>query len=142
MYGTLTAVALAFIVLTILTVMVDRWTLWTQGVVKAIPRLPDKLEWTVGYALAFAASLAVCWRLQFDLFISLGIVSLTQWDGLVFTALIMSGGSSFLASEYKAIDGIPGIIRGTYSTFTSMIGGSLTTAGTNNTTETDQQGPP
>lgn len=137
MYGTLTAVALAFVTLTILTVMVDRWTFWTQGIVKLIPFLPDRLHWTCGYALAFGASLGVCWRLHFDLFDALGLSSTTQWDGYVLTALIMSGGSSFLAVQYKALDTIPGVVRGVMSTFTSMFN-----SGSNNTTTKGQQGPP
>lgn len=127
--STFNPILIAVICLTILTVMVDKWAVWTQTIAEIIPWLPDKYHWTVGYTLVFMGSLFVCWRLQFNLFAALEQPGITKWDGMVFTALVMSGGSNFLATIYERSDKIPGVFRGMYSTFTSVFSSSTVGSG-------------
>lgn len=110
-----------FIALAILSVMIDKFTLFLEGVMKLIPGLPDRFEWPVAYALVLAAGYIVCWQGSFDLFAYLDIFFRHPWQGWLMTALVISGGSTFVRTSFSMIDAIPVSVGSAVSTMRRMI---------------------
>ncbi|MEG6615406.1 hypothetical protein V6C27_03040 [Peptococcaceae bacterium 1198_IL3148] len=104
-----------FIALAILSVMIDKFTLFLEAAMNLIPGLPDKFEWPVAYVLVLAAGYVVCWQGNYDLFAYLNINFNYSWQGWLMTALVISGGSAFVRSSFGVVDAIPTGIGGVTS---------------------------
>jgi hypothetical protein len=104
-----------FIALSLLSVMLDRFTMFLEGVMHRIPYLPDKFEWWFAYILVLSSSYVVCWQLDFQIFRYLGLEAKYHWFDWLLTSLIISGGSTFLKKQFKLINDIPSILNITSS---------------------------
>lgn len=140
--GTITPLLLAFITLAIVSVMIDKFTLFLEGIMKHVPYLPDHFEWTVAYLLVLGSGYLFCWQGNFDLFRELNVFFKYQWEGWLMTALVVSGGSAFVRKQFHVIEQIPNAARGMASYVTSTFT-SLTNGTTNDdvTPPQDQSGP-
>jgi hypothetical protein len=101
-----------FIALAILSVMIDRFTLFLEGIMHRIPKLPDKFEWWFAYVVILGLSFLVCWQGDFNLFVYLDFHFWYLWEGYLITALVISGGSSFVRSQFEIINDIPSVVMG------------------------------
>jgi hypothetical protein len=110
--GDIVALVIPFIALAILSVMIDRFTLFLEGIMHRIPRLPDKFEWWFAYALVLGLGYLVCWQGDFNLFNYLDFRFWYAWEGYFLTALVISGGSTFVRSQFEVINDIPSVIYG------------------------------
>ena len=110
-----------FIALAILSVMIDRFTLFLEAVVKYIPLLPNRFEWPFAYGIVLGTGYLVCWQGHFDLFAYLAIHFRQEWQGWLMTALVISGGSAFVRTSFSVIDNIPMSVQGAYSSVKRMI---------------------
>lgn len=106
-----------FIVLSILSVMSDVLTRWLEAVMRAIPGVPDKFEWWIAYVVIFGVGYFVCWQLDYGLFTYFGLHAKYPPLDYILTALIVSGGSSFVRNNYGVINEIPSILSGVSSVF-------------------------
>jgi len=134
MYGTLSAIAIAFIATALLVVMVDQMT----RIIKEILPFPPKVESVITYIVLSGIASAVCWQGDFDLFRYLNFNWQHQEEGWILTGLLIAGGSSLLAKQFKVVGLIPSIISGTASMFGY---GSNSTADTTIEPDKDQAGP-
>ncbi|MBO8136818.1 MAG: hypothetical protein H0Z40_01570 [Desulfotomaculum sp.] len=105
-----------FIALAILSVMIDKFTLFLEGVMKLIPGLPDSFEWPVAYIIVLAVGYVICWQGNYDLFAYLNINFRQPWQGWLMTALVISGGSAFVRSSFDVVDNIPASLSGLTAT--------------------------
>lgn len=110
-----------FIALAIISLMIDKFTLFLEGLVKRIPFLPDQFDWWVAYLIVLTMAFLVCWQGNFDLFWYLHIHFAYPWEGWLMTALIISGGSSFVRTNFTLIDSIIGSVVGTLVTIKRII---------------------
>ncbi|MDF2534323.1 MAG: hypothetical protein K0R18_480 [Bacillales bacterium] len=115
------ALIIPFIALALISVMADRITLVLQAIMKRIPRLPDQFEWWIAYFVVLGISYVVCMEGNFDLFRYLNINFSKPWEGWLLTALVLSGGSSFVKSQFNMIDTIPGVISGVTTAIKNMV---------------------
>jgi hypothetical protein len=106
------SLVIPFIAIAIISVLVDVLTLWIESVMHAIPKLPDKLEWWVAYLIVLGASYAVCWQGDFNLFNYLDFHFWYLWEGYLITALVVSGGSTFVRTQFGMINSIPSMLFG------------------------------
>jgi hypothetical protein len=109
------ALVIPFIALAILSVLIDRFTLFLEGVMHRIPKLPDQFEWWVAYALVLGLGYVVCWQGDFNLFNYLDFRFWYAWEGYLLTALVISGGSTFIRTQFSVINDIPSAVFGTTS---------------------------
>ena len=89
-----------FIALAILSVMIDKFTLFLEAIAHKIPGLPDKFEWSLAYGLVFLSSFLVCYQGNWDLFAYLDFHFNYAWQGWALTALVVSGGSAFVRTQF------------------------------------------
>lgn len=115
-----------FITLAILSVMIDKFTLFLEGVMHKIPKLPDVFEWWVAYFLVLGFSTVVCWQGDFRFFDYLNLY-FPMWLDYLMTGLVISGGSAFVRTQFSMIDSIPSAVMGVTSSFTRMVGKSKKT---------------
>lgn len=109
--------AIPFIILAMLSVMIDKFTLVLQEVMRKIPFLPDKFEWSIAYFIVLVSGYIVCWQLDFALFRYFSLEAKhVEFDWLL-TALIISGGSSFLRSQFSMIESLPSGLYNLSATF-------------------------
>lgn len=108
---------IAFISVAILSVMIDKFTLFLEGVISRIPGFPDKFEWWFAYALIVGIGFLVCSEGHFSLFAYLQFEFNYDWEGYLLTSLIISGGSTFVRSQFGLISEIPSSIGGVTTTF-------------------------
>lgn len=101
-----------FIALSILSVMIDRFTMVLEDFMHMIPGLPDKLEASFAYVLVLIISFAICYYGDFDLFIYLDIEFIHRWIGYLMTSLIISGGSYYVRHNFNTINEIPSALSG------------------------------
>ncbi|MTI82761.1 MAG: hypothetical protein FH756_02445 [Firmicutes bacterium] len=101
------SLVIPFIALAIISVMIDKFTLFLEGVMEKVPGLPDYFEWPVAYIIVLTVSLLFCWQGRFDLFSYLDINFLYDWEGWLMTALVISGGSAFVRTSFNVVDSIP-----------------------------------
>ena len=109
-----------FIALAIISVMIDKLTLFLEGVMHKVPNFPDHLEWYVAYAFVLITSTIVCWQGDFRFFDYLNLYFPTYLDYLM-TGLVISGGSAFVRTQFSMIESIPMAITGVTSTFTRFV---------------------
>ncbi len=109
-----------FVAIALLSVMIDRFTLFLEGIMKRIPKLPDKFEWWFAYILVLGVSFVICWQLDFQIFRYLGLEAQYSWVDWLLTSLIISGGSTFLKNQFNLINDIPSILN-ISSSFKRMI---------------------
>jgi len=119
-----TSLIVPFIALAILSVMIDRFTLFLQHVMEKIPGLPDRFEKPIAYLIVLAASYIACWRGDYSLFTYLNFAFQHKEEGYFFTALVISGGSMFLRESFSAIDNIPVSISSAYGAIRRVFPGS------------------
>lgn len=106
-----------FIVLSILSVMSDVLIRWLEAVMRAIPGIPDKFEWWIAYVIIFGVGYFVCWQLDYGLFTYFGLTAKYPPLDYVLTALIISGGSSFVRTQFGVINEIPSALQGVSAFF-------------------------
>lgn len=109
-----------FIALSILSVLVDRLTMVLEGLMKAIPGLPDSFEWFIAYAFVLATAYAICHLGNFGIFIYLDIVFVYPWIDYLLTALIISGGSHYVRQHFDTINNIPSAMSSVTSSIRSL----------------------
>lgn len=109
-----------FIALAVLSVMIDKFTLFLEGIMHKIPGLPDKLEWWMAYVLVLIFSTVVCWQGDFRFFDYLNLY-FTNWVDYIMTGLVISGGSAFVRTQFGMIDSIPTAVMGVTTSFTRML---------------------
>lgn len=108
-----------FIALAFLSVMIDKLTLFIEGIMHKLPHFPDQFEWHTAYAVVLIISTVVCWQGDFRFFDYLNLFFPTHLDYFM-TALVISGGSVFVRSQFSMIDAIPSAVMGVTGTFTRM----------------------
>ena len=115
--------------------MLDRFALFLEGIMKRVPFLPDKFEWWVAYIVVLSAAFLVCWQLDFQIFRYLGLDAKYSWFDWLLTSLIISGGSTFLKTQFNLINDIPSILNITNSFRRLIISSNNTTKETKNKKE-------
>lgn len=115
------ALIIPFIALAILSVMIDKLTLVIEGIMNKIPGFPDRFEWWAAYSIVAIISFIICWQGSFSLFIYLGIHFKYAWEGWLMTALVISGGSSFVRSNFVMIESIPTVLSGVTATVANFV---------------------
>lgn len=101
-----------FIALALFSTLVDRFTLALESIISKIPKFPDHFEWTTAYIFVLAISSFLCWEFNFTMFKYLGLEAKhTAFDWFL-TALIISGGSTFVRTQFGVINEIPAFLSG------------------------------
>jgi hypothetical protein len=95
-----------FVALAILSAMIDKFTLFLESIMHRIPGLPDKFEWWIAYVIIVILGFIVCWQGSFDLFDYLDLHFAYMWEGWLMTALVISGGSAFVRTNFSLIEAI------------------------------------
>lgn len=114
--------------------MADKLTYAIQlGMIK-IPWLPDKIEKPIAYLIVFAVGFVACWRGHYSLFSALEFTFDHEYEGWIFTALVVSGGSKFLREASENMDVLPGFLTNTYGAARRIVTGVTQTGGTTTTT--------
>lgn len=134
-----TSLIIPFVAICIVVVMVDRLAMAIESIIHKIPYLPDKLEGPIAYAVVFLASYVICWRGGFNFFASLNFTFRHEYEGWLMTALLISGGSSFVKASFGMMSNIPQVVSGVYSTITSFFSNGQTT---DTTSQSDPNLPP
>ena len=106
------SLAIPFIAIAIFASMVDSLAQALEYMFQKISGFPDYLENVTAYILVFLLSLVVCWQGEFDLFVYLNVKFQEVWQGWVMTALVISGGSSFVRYKFGLIKEIPSGVYG------------------------------
>jgi hypothetical protein len=106
-----------FIVIVLLSLIIDKFMFIIQEVIHKIPYLPDKLEGCIAYNLILALSFLICWQGNFDIFKYLGIDFKYAWEGWLLTSGIISGGSQFVKLSFGMINEIPSLATTVVSLF-------------------------
>ena len=106
------SLAIPFVAIAIFASMVDSLVQALEHLFQKIPGFPDHLENVAAYLLVFLISLVVCWQGRFDLFVYLNIKFQEAWQGWLMTALVISGGSSFVRYKFGLIKEIPSGVYG------------------------------
>lgn len=133
---TVSSLIIPFIGIIILSLMVDKFTLVLEQVMKKVPFLPDQFEKPIAYAVVSLVSYVACWRGHFSLFEYLGFLFEHPWEGWVFTAMVLSGGSAFLREGFGLMDAIPYALGNTMSSIRKITTGTTgTTTATSTTTK-------
>lgn len=104
-----------FVALCILSVLIDKFTIFLEKIMEKVPYLPDKFEASIAYILVFTSSYIVCWRGNYDLFNYLNLTFQHIWEGWILTALLLSGGSRFVRESFGVINTMPQVISNVYS---------------------------
>lgn len=117
------ALIVPFVALSILSVMVDYFTRWVEKIMHMIPKLPDHLEWWVAYVLVFGVGYFVCWQLDFGLFTYMGLTAKFQPLDYILSALIISGGSSLVRTQFGVLNELPSALQGVNAFFKKPKGG-------------------
>jgi hypothetical protein len=101
-----------------------------EKVIIKIPWLPNKFEPEIAYLIVFAVAFLICWRGNFNFFSSLNFTFAHDYEGWIYTAALLSGGSAFVKASFGMISSIPQVISNVYSTATGFLsgGGTTTTA--------------
>lgn len=129
------SLVIPFIVLALLSVMIDRFTLVLQGIMHKIPFLPNKFEWWIAYFIILASGYTVCWQLDFALFRYFSLEAANVEFDWLLTALIISGGSSFLRAQFSMIESVPSVLYNLSSTFRKFVPSSKSNQTENKTEE-------
>lgn len=111
-----------FIALAVISVMIDKLTLFIEGIMTKIPNLPDQFEWRMAYAVVLIFSTIICWQGDFRFFDYLNLFFPTWLDYLM-TGLVISGGSAFVRTQFSMIDAIPASVMGVTASFKRMLPG-------------------
>ena len=106
------SLAIPFIAIAIFASMVDSLVQALEYLLQKISGFPDYLENVAAYFTVFLISLLVCWQGEFDLFVYLNIKFQQAWQGWLMTALVISGGSSFVRYKFGLIKEIPSGVYG------------------------------
>lgn len=101
-----------FIALVLLATLIDRATLALEGLMHKIPKFPDHFEWTIAYLIVLAVGYFVCYELDFAMFRYLGLEAKHEELDWLLTALIISGGSSFVRTQFGLMNEIPAFLNG------------------------------
>lgn len=101
-----------FIALVLLATLIDRATLAMEGLMRKIPKFPDNFEWWVAYILILGLGYYVCYELDFAMFRYLGLEAKHVEVDWLLTALIISGGSTFVRSQFGVMNEIPAFLNG------------------------------
>lgn len=109
-----------FIALALISVMTDRLTMVLEAIMKKVPKLPDSFEWWIAYFIVLGISYVVCDEGNFDLFLYLHLTFSHPWEGYLLTALVLSGGSSFVRTQFTMIDKIPSVLSTIMSSIKNM----------------------
>lgn len=125
---------IAFISVAILSVMIDKFTVFLEGVMAKLPGLPDRFEWSFAYALIVGIGFLVCSEGHFSLFAYLQFNFNYDWQGYLLTSLIISGGSTFVRTQFGMINEIPSSIGGITTTFRRLFARGDATASKSGTT--------
>lgn len=115
------SLVIPFIVVAILSVLIDKLTLVLEGIIHRIPKFPDKIEWWAAYLIVLLLAYLVCSEGNFDLFSYLNVHFRYAWEGYLLTALLVSGGSAFVRTNFLMIDQVPNVARGISTTIKSRI---------------------
>lgn len=111
-----------FIALAILSVMIDKFTLFLEGIMNKLPHFPDKFEWWSAYAVVLIFSTVICWQGDFRFFDYLNLY-FPMWLDYLMTGLVISGGSAFVRTQFSMIDAIPASVIGITASFKRMLPG-------------------
>ncbi|MNJ90045.1 hypothetical protein D3C87_76360 [compost metagenome] len=115
------ALIIPFVAIAVISIMADRLTMVLQAIMNRIPKLPDKFEWWIAYFIVLGISYLVCMEGNFDLFLYFNMQFRYPWEGWILTALVLSGGSSFVKTQFTMIDSIPGVISGVTTTIKNIV---------------------
>lgn len=132
MYESASTLLVPFIALCILSVMLDRVTLMLEELLRKSSIEANKFWGPVAYFIVFAAGYFACWRGNFDFFTYLNFSFKHPWEGWILTALLLSGGSTFVKSSFGMINSIPQAVSNVCNTIGGFFSGDP--SGTTNTT--------
>ncbi len=114
------SLAIPFIAIAIFATMIDIITQAIEIATERVPKMPDYLGSFTTYLVVLIISFLICWQGRFDLFKYLAIEFQQPWQGWLFTALVISGGSSFVRKKFGLINDIPSGIYGIRTTFVNL----------------------
>lgn len=103
--------ALAFIALVFLAPMIDVLVQWLENVMRKIPKLPDQFEPAGAYFITVAVAYIICWQGEFDFFAYVNL-NFDPWQGYLLTAMILSGGTKWVRSNFELANSIPAMLTG------------------------------
>lgn len=110
-----------FIALVLLSTLIDRATLALEGLMHKVPKLPDHFEWWVAYLFVLGAGYFICYELDFTMFKYLGLEAKHEELDWLLTALIISGGSTFVRTQFGIINEIPAFLSGITTSISKVI---------------------
>lgn len=108
-----------FIAVIFLTQVIDKLIMFVDWLVKVSPTKYDHIERWFAYGLIFVVSFFLCRVAHFDFFGFLGFTFDHDFWKWAFTAGLISGGSRYIKESFSLIEGLPGIITGMVSYFSS-----------------------
>lgn len=109
-----------FITLSLLSVLIDRLLMVLERIVNRIPHLPDRFEPQIAYLLILIFSYGISYYSGFRFFSYLGLLFMYDWMDFLATALLISGGSTFIRNSYDMMNSMPGILGGLTSSIKSL----------------------
>ena len=111
---------LPVIAVIILSSIIDQITIVLEAIINKIPSLPDEFEWYIGYIIVLSLSFFVTSNGNFDLFKYFGFEFNNPSVGFFITALVISGGSTFISEQITLIGRIPELVRAMSSKSTTF----------------------
>ncbi len=129
MYGVSTLIV-PFIALCILSVVIDRIMMVLERTMVKIPWLPNKFDAGIAYVIVFSVGFVICWRGNFNFFSSLNFAFKHDFEGWLYTAALLSGGSAFVKQSFGMINSIPQAVSMVWSTATGFLNSGTTTTPT------------
>ena len=109
-----------FLVLSLYSLIIDRFLIIFEMILHKIPGLPDHLEGHIAYFLVLGISYLLCFYSNFRFFSYLDIEFVyLELDYLV-TACLISGGSSFIRKAFDTTNSMPGFLGGIASSIKSI----------------------
>lgn len=109
-----------FIALVFFSVMIDKLVLVFEAFINRVSFFPDYIEWYIAYVLIFIIAFIICWQGNWSFFSYLDINFNYEWEGYALTALVISGGSTFVKVGFTMIETIPTSIQGVFSSIKKL----------------------
>lgn len=109
-----------FLVLSLYSLIIDRFLIIFEMILHRIPGLPDHLEGHIAYFMVLGISYVLCYYSNFRFFSYLDIEFVYAWLDYLVTACLISGGSSFIRKTFETTSSMPSFLSGIASSFKSL----------------------
>jgi len=101
-----------FTVLAMISLGAEQATSFLEILMRKIPRLPNYFEWYIAYIIVVFFGFVFCHEANWSLFDYLDVHFNYDWQGYIFTSLLLSSGSSGVRKVFSMIEAIPSNIGG------------------------------